>query len=494
MKKELLYLADVTIRNGQFEKVRSISLMMRQTENTMLWGRDHTGRILIRFLRGEGTALEGSVYAGGGRLQEYTRDAFEKHRIYYIDSNAEFMNSLDLAENLFLLKKNSLRKFWLNTKAIHSQAQMLLEKYGTGLNGREKIRSLGTAGRIAAALVRAAAQGAQLIALDNITADCPAEEIRFLCGIIGKMQREDITFLIYDVHGESLLPVVDRMIVMKQGVIVKKLTDKSQFGLRYQAAAGQTMREEGQIIREKGGEGERVIKEKPVKERSVKDGDYRIRGIVRDEKRPLDIRIAPGEIVFLPHRDAAAQLKCWRTLLGEEGCRPEINLCEKTVKWKNCADLIRSRIAFWGKERGGSCLFYKMSVEDNILMPSLKRISRFGFYRREADFIMQDGLIEAGKLLRIRPEYLSQKAELELNVYRWKLFHPRILILYNILSGLDEELKEWTAGQLRLMAERGSAVLLLEMSAEDAMALADRIIGNADEADRAADRQMGNGD
>lgn len=484
MKKELLHFADVTIRNGQFEKVRSIGLMIRQTENTILWGRDHTGRILIRFLRGEGTALEGSVYAGGGRLQEYGRAEFEKHRIYYIDSNPEFMNSLDLAENLFLLKKNSLRKCWLNGKAIHCQAEMLLQKYETGFNGREKIREIGTAGRIAAALVRAAAQGAQLIALDNITADCPAQELRFLCGMIGKMQQEGITFLIYDVHGESLFPVVEQMIVMNQGEIVRKLTEKSRFKLRYQVAASHVMREAEGSVRKKGREGPEPIKE----------GEYRIRGIVRDGKRPLDIRIAPGEIVFLSHQDAARQLKCWRTLLGETDRRPEIELYAKTVTWKSCTDLIRNRIAFWGKEKGDGSLFYNMSAEDNILMPSLRRISRFGFYRREADFIMQDDLIEARELLQTRPGRLSERAELELNVYRWKLFHPRILILYNILSGLDEELKEWTGAQLRLMAQRGSAVLLLEMAAEDAKALADRTIGDADDANGEADHQNGNGD
>ena len=60
--------------------------------------------------------------------------------------------------------------------------------------------------------------------------------------------------------------------------------------------------------------------------------------------------------------------------------------------------------------------------------------------------------------------------------YRWKLFHPRILIIHNILSRSDQKMKEWLSGQFLEMAARGTALILLEVSEETALELADRVI------------------
>lgn len=468
MKKEMIQMIDVTLHNSKFEKIHHINLIVRQGENILLWGRDNTGQILARFLCGEGVVTEGRVYIDGQKLQEGSTSrnrqaVLEEHKIFYIDRNAELMNSLDLAENLFLLKKNSLRKLWINKKAMHMQAAELLERYGTMLHGWERIGQLSAVDKIAVALVRAAAQGARLIVVDNMLTNCPADDAEYLCSIIAKMEREGITFFLYDVHGESMIALADRIILVDHGEIVKKLANREEFRQRNEIVARNYKKD--------------TASDDADRERSAKeDKSFAIHNIGYDAMHCFSITIAPGEILFVSHNDAAAQLGCFNALLGETDRRPVVRLCGRELAWRSCVDLIRERIAFWGDKKDSSALFYNLTVEDNILMPSLKRISRGGFYQKRADFIMQDDFIQAENLLHTDVESLSEKAVMELTVYKWMLFHPKLLIVHNILSRLDEELKEWTSEKLRLMAKRGTAIILLETAVDDAMYLADRML------------------
>lgn len=462
MKKEILQLVDLTAYNRQYEKIHHVNLLVRQAESVLLWGRDNTGGILARFLRGEGTVKAGGIYAGGRKLQTCTKAVLEEHKIFYIDRNAAFMNSLDLAENLFLLKKNSLRKFWLNEGAVHMQAGGLLKKYGIPLGGRERIARLSDADKIAVALVKAAAQGAALIVLHNLLSDCTAADTKYLCGVIAEMEKEGISFLIYDVHGEDMLALADRIVIMDHGEIIKKLTGREEFQYRHEIVA-----------RNYKGDGASLTQERKLPHKNL---SYAVRRISIDGEHQFDLKVSPGEILLLSHNDAQEQMKCWEAMLGETAQKPLVELCGRRITYKSCTDLVRERIVFWGNKKGSSGLFYNLTVEDNILMPSYSRISSLGFFGKKADFIMQDDMIQPERLSGAEMGNLSEKAEIALILYRWKLFHPKILIVNHILSGLDEELKEWTADQLCCMAYRGTAVILLETAIDDAMKIADRML------------------
>lgn len=169
MKKEIVQLRNFSAENCYREKVKDINLLIREGECHLLWGKDYSGRTLAGIFKNQKSIASGEMSIRNVRVRQCDREVLERKRIYYVDGETEFMESLDLAENLFLLKKNSLKKLWINEKAIHIQADALLKKYGLDFEAGSRMDRLGASDKILLALVGAAAQGAKLIVLNNVS-------------------------------------------------------------------------------------------------------------------------------------------------------------------------------------------------------------------------------------------------------------------------------------------------------------------------------------
>ena len=122
--------------------------------------------------------------------------------------------------------------------------------------------------------------------------------------------------------------------------------------------------------------------------------------------------------------------------------------------------------------RGG--VMENLTKEDNILMPSYRKISsRLGFYRKASAYILKDNfLFEDGEDLE---EIDLERTGWKLVLYRWKLFNPRLLIVHNCITAADLWERDWIKKRLIEMAERGTAIILLENEAAYCSSFADRI-------------------
>lgn len=69
-----------------------------------------------------------------------------------------------------------------------------------------------------------------------------------------------------------------------------------------------------------------------------------------------------------------------------------------------------------------------LTNEENILLPTYPRIcSAFGFYQKQQKYILEDNFLG---LDRRDIELLNPETEAwKIGIYRYKLFHPRVLIL-----------------------------------------------------------------
>ena len=73
-------------------------------------------------------------------------------------------------------------------------------------------------------------------------------------------------------------------------------------------------------------------------------------------------------------------------------------------------------------------------------------------------------------------ELLNPETEAwKIGIYRYKLFHPRVLILKNMLQNLNVREVAWLKRELREIVGRGSSVLLLENESKVCVDVADRL-------------------
>lgn len=462
MRKEVLRLTNFYALNSRCEKLEQLNILFRRGESCLLWGRDHTGHSITDIFRGDAKILSGKIWLNKEEIRECTQEIFRKGRIYYIDIYSEFMETLDLAENMFLLKQNHLKKIFLNQKAIHLRANDILEQYELSLDVWGSTKNLGAVERVLVKLIGFVDQGAQLLVLNNLSSICSQQDLERLKKILIQIQDEGIGLLIYDSHPEKFMDVAESIYLVDKGNIVKKIYAREEFYL-----CEKIMK---QIIRNVN-----AAANSPEKEEGLEDKPpIRLLGILGDFK--MDISIFPGEILYLSPVNGQEQEALCKILKGEGDHKLVVQQGNVKNMYGSSGEMMRDRIGFWGEEDLHKELFSILSVKDNILMPSVKKISKLGFYKSGEHFIFNDRDFFEDFSLVDEKGVLTDKDVLKTIFFRWKLYNPRLLILNNVISRADVEMKEWISAHLLTMSRRNTSILLLESAADDGVKIADRVV------------------
>ena len=458
MKYEFLQFSDLYIKNEYQESLNDLNMIFLEGETHLLWGWDSTPRILANIFRGKGRIIRGSLRINGRKIENWSRESFEKDGIFYVDSQVEFMNSINLAENLFLLKNNSLKKIRLNRKAIMIRTRELLEKYELSLDAGQKVIELRAIEKVLFQLVRLADRKAKMLVLGELSQICSRKDLRLLLEVLGKLKREGISLLIYDSHPEYFRELADEYYLMRGGYLVKKFWEKERFEEYWELAGNpREVRRQQETVFLKPQDTHRCFRWKNC------DG------------KEVSLEVLAGEIVYIRTSGWEQQQEIRKKLLGENGQKTVFESGECRLTYEDGRGLVENKIGFWGEGPLKAEYFSNLSVRDNILLPSVKKISRFGFYQSGEKFVFGDQSFfsELGEIEK--SQSLTDKNIIKILCYRWKLFHPKVLILHNILSRADMEMKEWLQKELLEMAGRGTSLILLEAFEEDALPLAGRV-------------------
>lgn len=444
MKKELLRISGGEIRTPAGESIRDIHLLLREGECVSLVGNESSGRgQLARLFAGEGSLLCGRLWVQGRELRDYSRPAMEARKIYYLNTRQPFMDCLNLAENFFLMRHSRMNKTVLNQHAIELRTQQVLAEYGLAYRADCNVRTLSQLDRLLLGIVKAADQGADIIVLDEVTRGLPLPQIRQLLELLRRLKERGIGLLISDNWCNWFEEIADCLVLLQDGQIIRKLYDPVEFDqqealLHYPPARGAA-----------------------AQVQPLQEGMCRQKMTLLLEYHGIEfpIECCEGQSVLLHSFDHQVLEECWKSLISEHS-RCRMQFPEKTVRFAGPAALLRDRIAFWDADRPETLLLENLSAEENILLPSMPRISRHGMWQKNARRILTDVNFWGREML---PDDAKKTfSKLDILCGRWKLFHPQVLLLHNAFSATDCEGRTVLLQYVRELCERNTTVILLE--------------------------------
>ncbi len=462
MRHEIIRMEHVNISRPGRHEIEDLNLIICQGYSIGIAGVENSKETLSDFFEGKGMLTRGRIYLNGERWKPEGKRDFEDAGIFVISKDTAYMDSLDVSENLFLLRRNSLRKIWLNEKALHIQGRALLEKYNLPYAADEDSSHLKYGDRILIGILRAITQGARVLVLRGIVAFFHGEERRKLRQFVNQLKQEGITIISIDNRADFEDPFFDEVILFRHHTIYKKIwQDEDKWmidailkrGLKPADARPQIAR--------------------PVSvETQIRPGEFFVCEILRDGVWQLQLSMKEGEILAAlgtPEQVDAL----WADILHANNTQSRFEMDSQVIPYKNIQDLMKHRIALM--EYGNHTeVCENLTNEENILLPAYPRIcSVFGFYQKQQKYILEDNFLGTD-----RQEIESWNPETEawkIGIYRYKLFHPRVLILKNMLQNLNVREVAWLKRELREIVERGSSVLLLENESKVCEDIADRL-------------------
>ena len=361
-----------------------------------------------------------------------------------IPQELRLVPALSVAENLTLDDppvRAVLGVPLIDRDGMREQARQALAQLDFAPDPDTRIDRLSFAERQLVAIAKALRKRCRLLILDEPTAALETREIERLFALLARMKSQG-TAIIYVSHRlDEVVALADRCTVLRDGRVAA-MSRRGAFavGDLVQAMTG---RAETNISVDAAALGEIVLED--------------------TEDRPDAICLRANEILGLAGLLGSGTGRVLRRLFGLDTTGPTIRVNGQNRRLAGPADAIRSGIGMVpGERRLG--LIMNLPVRENILLPSVNRLTRGGSLDRTAGDRVVAKLME---LLDIRPRDASLPAaalsggnQQKVILAKWLACNVRVLLLDEPTQGVDVAAKAQIHALIRDFARRGGGVLV----------------------------------
>ena len=217
----------------------------------------------------------------------------------------------------------------------------------------------------------------------------------------------------------------------------------------------------------------------------------------------VDLTVHAGEIVGLAGLVGSGRTEVARAIFGADPFDSgEILLDGQPVRIGSPIEAIRRGIALVPEDRKLQALVLALAVRENISLPNLGRLSKFGFVKRREERDLTQSYIDA---LSVRTPSMEQKVinlsggnQQKVVLAKWLALNPKVLIVDEPTRGIDIGAKAEVHSLLSQLAAQGVAILMISSELPEILGMSDRIYvmregkisGVVDRADATEERVM----
>jgi ribose transport system ATP-binding protein len=322
------------------------------------------------------------------------------------------------------------------------------------------VRDLTVAERQVVEISRELAKNACLLILDEPTSALSADETETLFAHIRALRDRGVAILFIAHSLTEVLAIADRITVLRDG----RLVTTSPACAMDAAMLSQLM-----VGRDVG--------------EPVRQSIHRVAGgpLLEAMSGRARISISHGQIFGVPTYIGSAVRDFLDRLSGlQRTARGRVWFKGEDIGGRSTAARVRMGVGFVPGDSTAEGLFPKLSVEDNIIMPSAGRFTRWGVLDRRAARHAVQRLIAS---LDIRPadplasvESLSGGNRQKVGIAKWLLSGADVLVMDDPARGVDVGAKVELYRVIAGHVAEGGAVMLASSDLDELLALCDRVV------------------
>lgn len=466
MRRELLKINNLNCTHTQEGKLDNISLFILEGECVGFLGLSYSGKdLLAKILSGNvERGFSGHIHIAGSDKQQ---DRFKRY-IYKICPANYLIGDWTVAEYLCLVESKKHRVYLRRTE-LENEAKEYLEKLNLKIQVTKKLKQLSEIEKRIVDFAKACYRGAKIVIIEDEFEGMSYDEIRMFARIIHRLVKERIGVIVNSHSNFVLTTLSDKYIIFSEGRIVKKcknINNDSEAQL-YQFL------QEGQVEKET----EKYLYDKDQSE--IDDFWYCVKNLELRKRETAEFNINKGEIVTIISHDKIQKDKIFRALSGREKIGNTLYIINgKTYSRMDYYKLAEERIVSVKVLGSLEELFKRMSVEENLLLPSLKKFSTFdyiGFSKKIRDIIMLEMKQDTShKGMWIKDLKINELVDLTLA--RWYVLNPKVIVLLEPFGLCDVNGVKIVKRYLKKFSSKGTAVIVISARSEYMEGISDRII------------------
>ncbi len=468
MADPVFRIADLRKSFGPTQVLGGVSLELHAGEVTVLMGANGAGKsTLVRIVSGVYTRDGGTITLDGKEFSPASPAEAIRAGVVTVHQNINdgVVVALDVATNLTLDRLNGAgAKFLFNPRSVRRQAQEVAARMGLDVDLDAEISDLSLADRQMVAIARAMAHEPKVLILDEPTSSLSSAEANRLFAVVDRLRAHGVAILYISHRMSDIRRLADRIVSLRDGRITGMFETKP---LDYEGAVnamlGQNMHR-AQI--------------------AARDGDgavFLVENLsLAAHSRPFSMKLGDGEIVAVTGLVGVGKTAFAETLFGVR--RPlggAMNLRGNPYAPRSTADAIAAGVFLVAKDRAESGIVQDFNLYENMSLPFLDRLSRFGVARRRAErAVAREAIADLGIVCRSEKDDMSTLSggnQQKTMVARWMSQPASLFILDEPFQGVDIAARRDIANKLRASAA-GRATLIFVTELDEALETADRIL------------------
>lgn len=467
MKKIVLSMSDLTLHNETYGKLSYASFYTIEGEVTAFLGLNYSGKeLIIQILTGhiDMNWNVGKVYVDGCRIRKF---ADLQPFVYYLDTSCEGIENWSVAEYISLKDVS----WFLSKKArknLVKQAEQRIEKK-VQLNVRKKIRDLTPLERRIVEVIRAEKENARILIIEDECEGMDTESIQKYSDFLKKVIQKKMSVILvcHSIRTAEILS--DQYVIFRRGRIVKRWKKNSPYNIGEinDYLLGGTMRQKKSSL------DSYARKISPLK--SIV---YEVDNVILKDKKE-NFCFHKGEITTFVITEYKMRQRLFQILSGRINLDgTEYTVQNIKIKSPSILKFFEYKIVSVMRLGNDNEIFEKMSVGDNLILPSLKKIPLPDYMisgHKIKEILSNELEIESISSDQITG-YLGKNHRISVAMNRWYIFNPDVIVLYEPFTSCDAYGISIILSYIKKMADKGTSVIIIKSNSEYMEECSDRII------------------
>lgn len=458
---------------GGVAVLSDVELVVRPGEVMALLGSNGAGKsTLVKILTGVYTRDAGTVRLDGTEVVFPDPRAAVAAGVRLLPQEISVMGDMTVAENISLADlpvKRGPGFPVVDGRTMREDSRALLDQLGfASIDVDTLVKRLSVAEQRIVEIARALAGKARVLVMDEPTAALTEQEARLIFRIIGRLKEQQVAVVYISHYLSEVFEISDRIAVLRDGRNVGLFDTANASRGEVLAAMLGRVAEDLYDIAGSGTAGEEILTVTGLTVAGKLDG--------------VDLAVRSGEIVGVFGLIGSGIETLGRAVYGALG--PAVTgtvLVGGSAYRPESARIGKARgIGFVAADRKREGIIGDLTVRENMVAPFQDRYVRGLFVSKAAETEQAKRWID---LLGIRtrgPEQvmrtLSGGNQQKVCVSRWLVDSVKLLILEEPTRGVDVGARHEIYLELRALADRGLAVLVLSSDVEEVAGISDRSI------------------
>ncbi len=456
-----------------FTSTRALShvdLQVFSGEIRGLIGENGSGKsTLSAIISGNLKADEGEMYLFGKPYAPQNSFDASCKGISMIVQEQGTIDTVSVAANIFAGREEQFCKYGLlDSKGLTKAAQELLEKVGIGDIRAEQITgTLSFEDKKLVEIARAFYKTPELFIVDETTTALPQKGREILYRLIRQLKKEgkSVLFISHDI--EELMNVCDTVTILRDGQLIASLSEDEMDPHKMKSLmVGREVVDNYYRNRNEPASGGKDVLE--------------VKGVSSGILKNINFAVKEGEILGFAGLSDCGMHELCKVLFGL--VKPEtgsVLLKGKTIA--NAKEAIRNRMGFMSKNRDTESMLITLSIQENVVLPSLPRLRTGGF------FIFPSGERKLAQkwceTLNVKMRDLDQPcAELsggnkqKIVLAKWLANDSDIFVLDCPTRGIDIGVKEAIYRIMENLKKEGKSIIMVSEELPEVIGMSDRIL------------------